>query len=176
MKHTIVTKPETTHASLSAVRDKWRRLRPSSHRRRDKTALSWSSRIGRCASGITRHLTAEPSSHWNATIPGTALGLGGGHVMDTSWHQWVRDSAAVAKRGTKRRGNNSSRTHKRTRIHIRRATKTDTSFTFFTRSSAIAEGPRDASCQLKSCQLLRNSAETTYTTSPDQIDGMKLEI
>ena len=43
-----------------------------------------------------------------------------------------------------------------------------------TRSSAIAEGPRDASCQLKSCQLPRNSAETTYTTSPDQIDGMKL--
>ena len=30
--------------------------------------------------------------------------------------------------------------------------------------------------QLKSCQLPRNSAETTYTTSPDQIDGMKLEI
>ena len=45
-----------------------------------------------------------------------------------------------------------------------------------TRSSAIAEGPRDASRQLKSCQLPRNSAETTYTTSPDQIDGMKLEI
>jgi len=39
-----------------------------------------------------------------------------------------------------------------------------------TKSSAIAEGPRDASCQLKSCQLPRNSA------SPDQIDGMKLEI
>ena len=45
-----------------------------------------------------------------------------------------------------------------------------------TKSSAIAEGPRDASCQLKSCQLPRNSAATTYTTSPDQIDGMKLEI
>ena len=45
-----------------------------------------------------------------------------------------------------------------------------------TRSSAIAEGPRDASCQLKSCQLPRNSAETTNTTSPDQIDGMKSEI
>ena len=45
-----------------------------------------------------------------------------------------------------------------------------------TRISAIAEGPRDASCQLKSCQLPRNSAETIYTTSPDQIDGMKLEI
>ena len=47
-----------------------------------------------------------------------------------------------------------------------------------TRSSAIAEGPRDMSCQLKSCQLPRNSAETTctYTISPDQIDGMKLEI
>ena len=47
---------------------------------------------------------------------------------------------------------------------------------FSTRSSAIAEGPRDASCQLKSRQLQRNSAETTYMTSPDQIDGMKLEI
>ena len=45
-----------------------------------------------------------------------------------------------------------------------------------TRSSAIAEGPRDASCHLKSCQLPRNCAETTYTTSPVQIDGMKLEI
>jgi len=45
-----------------------------------------------------------------------------------------------------------------------------------TRSSAIAEGPCDASCQLKSCQLPHDSAETTYTTSPDQIDGMKLEI
>ena len=44
------------------------------------------------------------------------------------------------------------------------------------RGSAIAEGPRNASCQLKSCQLPRNSAETTYTTSPHQIDGMKLEI
>ena len=43
-------------------------------------------------------------------------------------------------------------------------------------SSAIAEEPRDASCQLKSCQLPSNSAETTYTRSPDQIDGMKLEI
>ena len=35
-----------------------------------------------------------------------------------------------------------------------------------TRSSAVAEGPRDASCQSKSCQLPRNSAETTCTTSP----------
>ena len=44
-----------------------------------------------------------------------------------------------------------------------------------TRSSVIAEGPRDASCQLKSCQLSRNSAETTCTTSPEQIEVMKLE-
>jgi len=44
-----------------------------------------------------------------------------------------------------------------------------------TRSSAIAEGPRDASYQLKSCQLPRNSAETTCTTSPEQIEVMKLE-
>jgi len=44
-----------------------------------------------------------------------------------------------------------------------------------TTSSAVAEGPRDASCQLKSCQLLRNSAKTTCTTSPEQIEVMKLE-
>ena len=36
-----------------------------------------------------------------------------------------------------------------------------------TRSSAIAEKPRDASCQLKSCQLPCNSAETTCTTGPE---------
>jgi len=29
---------------------------------------------------------------------------------------------------------------------------------------------------IASCQLPRNSAETTYTTSPDQTDGMKLEV
>ena len=44
-----------------------------------------------------------------------------------------------------------------------------------TRSSANAEGPRDVSCQLKSCQLPRNSAETTCTTSPEQIEVMKLK-
>ena len=43
-----------------------------------------------------------------------------------------------------------------------------------TRNSAIAEGPRDASSQLKSCQLTRNSAETTCTTSPEQIEVIKL--
>jgi len=41
-----------------------------------------------------------------------------------------------------------------------------------TRSSAIAL----ASCQLKSCQLPCNSAETTCTTSPEQTDIMKLWI
>jgi len=39
----------------------------------------------------------------------------------------------------------------------------------------MAVGPRDASCQLKSCQLPRNSSETTSTTSPEQIEVMKLE-
>jgi len=34
------------------------------------------------------------------------------------------------------------------------------------------EGPRDASCQLKSCQFPHNSAETTCT-SPEQIEVMK---
>jgi len=43
----------------------------------------------------------------------------------------------------------------------------DSNFARSTRSSAIAEGPRDASCQLKSCQLPRNSAESTCTTSPE---------
>jgi len=43
-------------------------------------------------------------------------------------------------------------------------------FAFYTRSSGIAEGPHDASCQLKSRQLPRNSAETTCTTSPEQIE------
>ena len=61
-------------------------------------------------------------------------------------------------------------------VSIEHRLVTDGVFPDQTRSSAIAEGPRDASCQLKSCQLPRNSAETTYTTSPDQIDGMKLEI
>jgi len=39
--------------------------------------------------------------------------------------------------------------------------------------------PSDRAMRLvssKSCQLPCNSAETTYTTSPDQTDGMKLEI
>jgi len=42
-------------------------------------------------------------------------------------------------------------------------------------SSAVAEGPREVSCQLKSCQLTRNSTETTYMTSPEEIEVMKLE-
>jgi len=52
---------------------------------------------------------------------------------------------------------------------------TATVLPILTRSSAIADGPRDASCQLKSCQLPRNSAKTTCTTSPEQIEVMKLE-
>jgi len=44
-----------------------------------------------------------------------------------------------------------------------------------TRSSAIAQRPRNASCQLKSCQLPRKSAETTCTTSPERIEVMQLE-
>jgi len=36
-----------------------------------------------------------------------------------------------------------------------------TNTTCHTRSSAIAKGPRDASHQLKSCEMPRNSAEAT---------------
>jgi len=43
-----------------------------------------------------------------------------------------------------------------------------------TRSSAIAEGPRDASCQFKFANC-HTSAETTCTTSPKQIKVMKLK-
>jgi len=44
-----------------------------------------------------------------------------------------------------------------------------------TRSPAITEGLCGASSLLKSCQLPCNSAETTCTTSPEQIEVMKLE-
>ena len=72
-------------------------------------------------------------------------------------------------------------THTHTHTHpfngsFSRTTRVMSQYQKGTRSSAIAEGPRDASCQLKSCQLPRNSAETTYTTSPDQIDGIKLRF
>jgi len=39
----------------------------------------------------------------------------------------------------------------------------------------MAEWPHDASCQLQSYELPRNSAETTCTTSPEQIEVMKSE-
>ena len=37
-------------------------------------------------------------------------------------------------------------------------------------------GTARCAVSIKILPLRRNSAETTYTTSPDQIDGMKLEI
>jgi len=45
-----------------------------------------------------------------------------------------------------------------------------------TRSSATADGPRDAMYQSKSCRLLHNSVGTTCTgtTSPEQIEVMEL--
>ena len=43
------------------------------------------------------------------------------------------------------------------------------------RQEAQREGPRDAPYRLKSCQLPRNSAETTCTTSPEQVVVMKLQ-
>ena len=46
----------------------------------------------------------------------------------------------------------------------------------YNKKLSYRRGPRDASCQLKSCQLPRNSAETTSTTSPEQIEVMKLKL
>jgi len=46
------------------------------------------------------------------------------------------------------------------------------------RCTRISNDEREAQlspCQLKSCKLPRNSAETTRTTSREEIDGMKLE-
>ena len=50
-------------------------------------------------------------------------------------------------------------------LHLSACIFTDSTISEETRSSAIAEGPRDAPCQLKSCQMPRNSAETTCMTS-----------
>ena len=44
-----------------------------------------------------------------------------------------------------------------------------------TRSSATADGPRDAMCQSRSCQLLHNSVGTACTISPEQIEVMEWE-
>jgi len=38
-----------------------------------------------------------------------------------------------------------------------------------TTGSATADGPRDAMCLSKSCQLLHNSVGTTFMTNPVQI-------
>ena len=44
-----------------------------------------------------------------------------------------------------------------------------------TKSSATADGPRDATCQSKSCQLLHDSVGTSCTTNPEQIEVMELD-
>ena len=49
----------------------------------------------------------------------------------------------------------------------------------YNRKQEAQLSPRDRAMRrvyCKSCQLPRNSADTTYTTSPDQIYGMKLEV
>ena len=44
-----------------------------------------------------------------------------------------------------------------------------------TKSSATADGPRDAMSQSKFCRLLHNSLGTTCTRNPEQIEVMELE-
>ena len=44
-----------------------------------------------------------------------------------------------------------------------------------TQNGSLNLSDRDASCQLKSCQLPCNGAEKTCTTSPQEIQVMKLE-
>jgi len=41
--------------------------------------------------------------------------------------------------------------------------------------NSAADGPRDALCRLKSCQLLHNSIGTSCTTEQQEIDAMELE-
>jgi len=69
---------------------------------------------------------------------------------------------------TKAMGQSVTHTHTHTHTHRLNGPLSGTTrvsrYQKGTRSSAIAEEPRDASCQLTSCQLPRNSAETTYTT------------
>ena len=60
-----------------------------------------------------------------------------------------------------------TRAHTHTRLTALRPGLPRLASTRGTRSSAIAEGPRDASCQLKSCQLPHKSAGTTCSTSPE---------
>jgi len=60
-----------------------------------------------------------------------------------------------------------TRAHTHTRLTALRPGLPRLASTRGTRSSAIAEGPRDASCQLKSCQLPHKRAETTCSTSPE---------
>jgi len=53
--------------------------------------------------------------------------------------------------------------------------KDTTSCTVYTRRSATSDGPRDAMCQLKSCQLLHNRLGTSCTTNTEQVEVMALE-
>ena len=48
--------------------------------------------------------------------------------------------------------------------------------TLFNKKLSYRRGTARCVLSVEICQFQRNSAETTYSTSPGQIDGMKLEI
>ena len=122
--------------------------------------------------------TVRPRAHHKTTITTTLCILL--YILQQSLQQSLTVTSALQQSlqsitHARARARTHVRTHARTHVH------THTRLTALcpglpgwartrkvTRSSAIAEGPRDTSCQLKYCQLPRNSAETTYTTSPDK--------
>ena len=84
-----------------------------------------------------------------------------------TWNSSMRSrhSRHIAAVGTMHHAQSTLHTSINQSISLLKAKGPDRHLHRSTRSSAIAEGPRDAPRQLKSCQLPRNSAQTTRRRS-----------